>query len=526
MKKIIYKLNIIACALLLLSSCNNMDDYFLNPDQSVNTRIEYLWTKGLVNSNFRMNSSLFFTLNYERIAYWTDLNCYSAADATLLNLTTAGGQVSTSNDVGYWSRYYSSIMPSYIEAERVYNEELSGEEQEDYNVYMYIISISKALETSIATDLFGNMPYSEAFTARSDNQILFPKYDTQQEIYYAILDDLKEAADGLGATVLNDSEVHRSLTVQDLVYGGDIVKWQKLANSLRLRLAMRISDVDAAKATAVISDLADEVLIESNDDNTIFEALGPDGLNGVGEAYNLSNRTHYDFRQYDNNYAPAFFVDEMNRTEDPRLPITYSYAEAAGGYVGYSNDPRQIPATVNRDYVSILDTATFEENLYFPGIAMTASEVHFLKAEAIQRGFMSGDVEGEYNKGVRTSVEFYYWLRNLNPDSQVTAPDAAAVDEFIARTTYTAGDPLEAIWTQKRIHLGISMPMESWSEFRRTDFPKLSRYVMGGTYYQRPVRLLYSTNEALQNEENFAPYQGVTQYDRLWWDVADPEEIN
>ncbi|MFV0507013.1 MAG: SusD/RagB family nutrient-binding outer membrane lipoprotein [Bacteroidales bacterium] len=524
MKKII--LNIVASMMLLMNSCNNMEDYFLNPDKSVETKIEYLWTQGLVNSNFRLNANVAYTINYERIAYWTDLSCFDVSVPALMDLSKPGGNVSTSNDIGYWNRYYKSIMPSYIEAERIYKEELSGAERVDYDVYMNIIKICKALETSIATDLFGDMPYSEAFTARSDDQIIFPKFDTQQSIYYAILADLKTAVNGLADIVLNQSEAQKALPTQDLIYNGDISRWRKFANSLRLRLAIRISDIDATKAKEVINDLAAQELIESNFDNTIFAAEGPDGLNGIGEAYGLSNRTHYDFRQYRDTYAPALFVDEMSRTNDPRLSITYSYANSAEAYVGFSNDPRQVPSNLNTNSISILDTLTFEENIAFPGIAMTASEVHFLKAEAIKLGFMRGDAEDEYKKGVRSSVEFYFWLRNLNTNAQVATPYPADIDAFIIRTGYTDAKALESIWMQKRIHLGISMPFESWSEFRRTDFPKLSRYVQGGTYYRRPVRFLYSTDESVQNSENFESYRNTTQNDRVWWDVVNPQEIN
>lgn len=527
MNKFRYNLRVllILSVVLFFSACNN-EDYFLNPEKSTDTKIEYLWANGLSKSNFRLASNETFILDYERIAYWTDLNCYGGSSVELLDLTTVGGQIGTSRDIQYWNRYYLTIMPSYIEAERVYSDDLSGEEKANYEVYMHIIKVCKALETSIATDFFGDMPYSEAFTARSSNQVFFPKFDAQKDIYYAILADLKTAANGLKGLTLNSSDPHRVLATQDLIYKGDVTKWYKLANSLRLRLAMRISGADEAKAKEVIVDLASHEMIEANADNALFASIEPNTLNGTGESYNGSNRTHYDFRRYGNNYASAFFVDNMKATSDPRLSIIYTLPAEAGDYVGFSNDPRQAPTVINDDNISILDTLTFEKNTAFPGISMTASEVHFLKAEAIKKGYMSGNAETSFNAGVKTSVEFYYYLRNLNTAAAVTAPTATEVDNFIAGIGYADASALETIWTQKRIHLGRIVPFEAWSDFRRTDFPKLTKFVDAGTTYARPVRLLYNTSEESLNEGNQSAYKDVKQTDRVWWDTTAPVEID
>src|SRR5207237_3265742 len=129
---------------------------------------------------------------------------------------------------------------------------LPQEQQASYEVYLHLGKIVNAFTTARTTDLWGDIPYSEAFTARqTTGRNLFPKFDTQESVYDAILKDLKDASDALrGLTV-----VHPALATQDLLLKGDVTGWRRFANSLRLRLAMRLSEVAPTKAQPIVQEI-------------------------------------------------------------------------------------------------------------------------------------------------------------------------------------------------------------------------------------------------------------------------------
>ena len=164
----------------------------------------------------------------------------------------------------------------------------------NYDVYLVIGKIVMAYNTANTADLWGDMPYSESWTARSAEQNLFVKFDTQESVYDAILADLKTASDALKSITLNDSPEHQALVTQDILNHGDLMKWQIFANSLRLRLGMRLSEVSAQKASDVVGDVlgGSYPLVESNDQNIIREAALPDGSSDG--AFNRATRERRD----------------------------------------------------------------------------------------------------------------------------------------------------------------------------------------------------------------------------------------
>src|SRR2546430_8374945 len=132
---------------------------------------------------------------------------------------------------------------------RVIYDALPQDQKASYEVYLHLGKIVNAFATARTTDLWGDMPYSEAFTARqTTGRNLFPKFDTQESVYDAILKDLNDASDGLRTLAV----VHPALAKQDLLLKGDVLGWRRFANSVRLRLAMRLSGAAPAEAPAIV----------------------------------------------------------------------------------------------------------------------------------------------------------------------------------------------------------------------------------------------------------------------------------
>ena len=537
MKQTIY--GFILSAMVAFSSCSDkLDEKHDNPDAFTSSEIEYLFTKGALQT-IAIDYVDTYNLTFRRLGVYLQTTARQEGE----NRNTLYQNIT--DDLGRWENYYETRMRTLTEIDKIYAT-LSPEEQKSYQKYFEATKVMKAFNTAIASDFFGNMPYSEAFTARNviyGGAVIFrPKYDTQKDIYYNMLDDLKVAADYF-KTATSDDTFKR----QDIIYAGDCQRWSKFANSLRLRYAMRISNVDPEKAKSVLSELSIDQLITTNDDNAYIKVSGqstaPDAL---WRAMNESHSTGQGFYMY----APELMVNKFKEANDPRLYVLYQPATDDEGKVyedskeilGYPASADKAIALINeyngntekslRETYGCLNSVTFRKNFQFPvGIGMTAAETYLCLAEAAQRGLYSGNAEEFYNKGIALSVQNYY-------DYYKTS-DAEGKDEELARTDvseetlrnwiassaykFDASKALEQIATQKWMHLNFLQIYETWAEYRRTDLPILDDDRLNGALLNKenaPVRVLYPAKEASMNTENYNTQAEFNKIDaRLWWDT-------
>jgi hypothetical protein len=371
--------------------------------------------------------------------------------------------------------------------------------------------------------LWGDIPYSEAFTARQTvGQNLFPKFDTQESVYDAILQDLKDASDSLRTLTV----VHPALRTQDLLLKGDIMGWRRFANSLRLRLAMRLSEVASLKAQAIVQEILGDStaypLVETNTQNIAW-SMDPAW---VYDHNSLGNRCRATNELPQKAYAPKFMLDLMVAANDPRVPIVFDTVfdsdTLTAKYIGLPSSPSAQPATVDSAHFSRLNALMFRKNNRFPGYMVTAAEVAFLKAEAYMRGWASGAAQAAYDEALRLSVEMYYATYNGSDSTvqKLPAPSPAAVDAFSNGPTVVYNGTLERIATQKWIHLGIVQPYEAWAELRRTDYPVLAADSLGGRLLERTVRVVYPSTEITNNSQSYAAVRAKdTPTTRVWWDM-------
>jgi hypothetical protein len=364
------------------------------------------------------------------------------------------------------------------------------------------------------TDYWGDIPYSEALKADQGGP-LKPKYDTQKDIYYGLLKTLADASSSM-KTVSTDP----ALGTADPIYKGDMAKWIKFANSMRARLALRISKADAAKAATELAAAFSAAggVISSNADNAILSWPG-DGVYDNPYSSNFSTR--------DDHRVSKTLLDTMNILGDPRVRI-YAQPTVANPtlYVGLQNGLDNVTVTPFFNTTSRIGTIFYPGTTVYgiygtsagkktPSVIMTAAEVEFIQAEMLERGISgaSGSAKSHYDAGVTASIT--QWGG--------TTADAAA---YLARpgVAYTPGaNGLKQIGLQKWISM-FTQGTEAWSEWRRTGNPATVK--MGPKAYpdvpEIPRRILYPSNEQTVNaamlNEAIARQGANTYLTRIWWD--------
>ena len=375
--------------------------------------------------------------------------------------------------------------------------------------------VLQAWDFSYLTDQWGDVPYSES--TKGDSGIVTPKYDAQKDIYTGFFTTLKAAVGAMAAA----SPAAPGLGNADPIYGGDLAKWRRFANSLHARYALRIVNVDPATADAELrAAFADAggVLL-SNSDNAKLVWPG-DGVSDNPFADNLKQRD-------DARLARTMTSLMIN---DPRIrvygqPVVDSSAYP-GGYGG-------MPAALKQDSANVwYRKASRPGTIFYPGVTsygtfgtsaglatpsylMTYAELLFIRAEAAERGIGGvphGEAAADYNGAIQASM------------AQWGISDASAISAFLAdpNNAYKGGTPgLKQIATQKWIGL-FSDDAQVWAEWRRTCQP--ANVIPGPNTIVPyiPRRYYYSTTEASVNATNLnaaIARQGADNFGtRIYWD--------
>lgn len=518
MKKLIIVL-LFGLSAIFTSCKDEIDSLFLNPDGATEAKVEYLFSAAIIETGAGLrigyNPSGYY-LNLQGLSPWIQLTGNSENDAKMMDLVN--NAIANS-----WNAYNTGFMSKVMEMQLVYDG-LPAEEQANYDVYMNMIKIVQANGTAKMTDMYGDIPYSEAFSSRTTAPNLFPKFDSQQEIYTSMLADLKSASAFLSTFTPNESLVHANLSKQDLLNRGDASKWVKFANSLRLRLAMRISDANPELAKATVNEVANSSLVLSNQDNILVDAESPNGLNTrTGEGGQNFIARAFNDRQ-ERTYAGELMVDMMNAANDPRRAYYFSKT-LSGEYIGVPSSPDKIAVIsqdINADNYSKISLELVLDNLNLPGIAFTSAETHFLLAEAAMKGFIAGDAKVHYDMAMTESVYFYYQMVQLNQTASPVAPNPADITALLSTSSFAYDGTIEQLATQKWIHFGVNQAKEAWADWRRFDYPVLQENIPegGGSALTIPVKVTIPDNEKSFNE---ASYEAVKAKDtpnsKVWWDT-------
>jgi len=403
---------------------------------------------------------------------------------------------------GIWNSFYgylTDIEDMYETADRL---------QE--NNYKAIALVYKSWAYSILTDLYGDVPFSQATKATEGN--FNPAFDQQKDIYAQILQDL-ETANGL-------FDPTRPLTYGgDLVYNANAVsggknagieRWKKFTNSLRLRLLLRISKRDGEvnvqeQIGAILADRVTNPIFTSNADEAIFK------YPGTFPYYNpYFNARQVDWR--DGNYFTKFFLDKLNADNDPRRTVwcTQVVVNGAGVYQGIESGyptTQEYAVGRNSSYSDALRT------LPQLGIMMPYAEVEFILAELALKGFSTGKTPRlHYEAGIAASM--VQWGTAM-PAGFLEQP-GVRYDE-----TAPAEAQLEQIMLQK-YYAYFFVDYQSWFEKRRTGYPVLPRGSGIPAENQFPSRVPYPTYLQSLNPEGLAAAAAAIGGDnsttKVWWE--------
>jgi hypothetical protein len=367
------------------------------------------------------------------------------------------------------------------------------------------------------TDLFGNMPYTEAARNYSES-IFYPVYDTQKDIYDGLIAEIKEAL------LLFDAE--KMPIKGDIIYNGDIAKWKKFGNSLLLRLGMRLSNVDPALAKATIIDALKGEVMSSAADIALIRHIEGQGRteNPLSNAF-ITNK----FIENGSIKIGKTFMDHLKITNDPRIMVYCSLADG-------NNDPavqRGMPngydpgslITVEPDYTDLKIYSNFNTKTILsraaPTIFMSAAESELIQAEAIVRGWIAGDANEHYNAAVTISMkeQVEYGAGGVIAEEKIEA----FLDQNLFAKAQTTEEKLSVIGEEFWVATFMS-GFESYANWRRLGYPELTPTNFAGSSNAGsiPRRLTYPTKEYTVNKKHIE--QAIQQQGpdnlktTLWWD--------
>lgn len=426
-----------------------------------------------------------------------------------------------------YTESYSTVVPLW--------QDLKGKTETQFPEVFALAQILKISAWHKATDMFGPIPYKEA-----GKGLITVPYDSQEEVYKAMFKELSDAIEVL--TKYADNGNSKLLPNADAVYAGDVHKWVVYANSLMLRLAMRVYYADAAlsKKYALQAVNHSYGVMKTKDDEAKMER---------GASLEFKNNLDVLINQYNECRMGSSMLAYLGGYQDPRLPkyfntSTVSQAVTVGTYGKYSGVPTGHDVSSNdafRDSSRPAITSTT------PTYWMRASEVYFLLAEAALHGFaVGGTAESLYEKGIEMSFEENgiassevadYMSSGLKPSAysfHLTNPgvnvDVPAVTQATTEWSGTDEEKLEKIMIQKWIAL-YPNGQEAWSEYRRTGYPKLhstiTNYSNGEVDSEVGIRRMRFPTNKSTSAEDIANLESARKLlrggldkagTRLWWD--------
>jgi hypothetical protein len=475
------KISILVASIFMLTACvDSLDDYNVDTKKATEVPAPTLFSnalKGLIDdittpsvntNNFRLYVQQWSTTTY--------------LDEPRYNLTARTIPQS------FWQAIYRDVIADITESKRIINANTLLAADSKAN-QLAQLEITEVYAWSILVNTFGNIPYTQAMDPTNP----LPAYDDAQTVYYSLLDRLDAALASINTT-------GAGFGAGDLIYKGDMKKWSKFGNSLKLKMALIIADSDPAKAKALVAAAAPNVFT-SNADKAAFSYVStPPNYNPVAQNLNATFSSRQDY------VISSTFADPLNERNDPRRSI-YFTPTAAGTYVGGNYGFLNTYSAFSHPGTRIIDP-TLE------GLYMDYSEVEFDLAEAVERDFITGDAAEHYNKAVTASIT--YW--------GLSAADAATYLAQPSVAYATAGaNYKEKIGIQKWIAL-YNRGYEAWVEWRRLDYPKLSPPTGGNAPagLAIPVRLIYPINEQTLNPASRAAAATAIGGDlattKLWWD--------
>ncbi|MFT6203660.1 MAG: hypothetical protein ACJAZY_000862 [Spirosomataceae bacterium] len=486
MKKI-YKISLIALIIFAGGFSNSCTDGFdeLNTDPNNPTNIspQYLLPFAIEKSVDRYwgGRVRFERLNIDGAMLWMQ---YLARNIYSNEGDSYGITPTFYNNT--WESFYNDGLVNF---DRIVKQAGPNGSQPNTN-YEGTALVMKAWVYSLLTDLYGPIPYTTGLKGTTEEPVYTPSYDSMETIYAGLLNDLKLANEKLkvgGPTISGD-----------ILYNGDIMKWKKFANSLRLRLANRQAAKKPAESKAIMAEIMGNpttfpVFTSNADDAALNHTATLPSNNEWHQVMIQDGRTDWSLSKT--------FVDFMKKYDDPRLGVI---GRANGG--SFEGVPNGLPDAIATTYLSsaaVLSSRFTDASA--PSVIMTYSELQFILAEAAADGDIPGDATTFFKKGVEASYNKY----------------GVSVPAGFYETIGTVNK--EKIMEQKWVAL-FGQGVEAWTEYRRTGFPKMPAKDPRASFENNgilPTRLPYPTTEYSLNktelEKGVTMVGGDNMQAKLWW---------
>lgn len=481
MKKYI-KLCVITWGLLVMSSCqDNFLDVNEDPNNPSEATTELVLPAGQMSAAFVMGDQ-FMILGSLWSQQWTQsvgANQYASIDNYNIS--------ETSYDRAYSELYAGSLNDLNFVSK-------TAETNEDWN-YFLISEVMTAYVYEVLVDFYDKIPYSEALEGVDKTR---PAFDDGEAIY----DDLITRIDNALSKDLSAS-TSREVGSEDLVFGGDMDQWIRFANTLKLKMYLRQTEVNASKAQSGVEALFNSGAEFLDSDAEI--ATFSDVQTFRNPFYATQVSSDGNGRGYVDIAASATLLNYLANNNDPRLEEIYNKPVNGGDYVGLDQGDFN-----NQNFTTAKDLSQPNISPTQPVVFLSKAESKFLQAEAVLRYGVSGDDQALYEAGIDASL------------NKLLGSADAGEDLYGAGGPYAYDHTLESIITQKWISFANYEGTEGYFEYLRTGFPDFfttpPNNVTGGVY---PKRLPYPSSEQNNNGDNLSAIGGQKQViERVWWDPS------
>lgn len=508
MKKIVY-ISLIVSLLFQVSCVKDLAELNIDPNNSTEVQPELLF-------KFSIKRGMGDYLTSSHLEY-TGIQQWMMYMATRGGVEPGNEYPSPAGGDGFWNSSYIDAMNN---AQVIIRNAEGNPEMDNLKAAAVIW---KTFHMQRITDLWGDVPYSGALNGNPELEF-YPSYDLQEDIYTIMLNDLELAVN------LFDASKDFYSADTDLLFEGDMDGWIRFANSLRLRMAIRISVVDPELARTVIDEIKDLPMIASNDQIADFQ------YNSVYNKplFEAGSIRYGEGAQYMN--PSKFLADILVENEDPRISFilnkttlseTFPFVDEYRGVpnlLAYNSeewDNYNLDADLGDPLgqwgdVSRIGDWYLNNDRPFP--LTSYAELCYLKAEAVLGGFLNGDAQDYYEEGIRSHMEY------INDYSGEYLPiGELEMNNYIN----TMGEvDLEKIITQKWLLFVYENVFEAYADYRRTGFPQLLDYYEETIDIDAfPKRLRYPYSEYTLNRDNYfnaIEVQGPdTDQTHIWWDIVN-----
>ncbi len=557
----VYKLLIIGLLLSYIGACTDkFEEFNLDPSAITGDNVEakYFITKAQVNL-LAPNRYPYWRAQLIHADRYAGQFCFGFNGswwADNLGYTYSGGYTNAAWD--YFEGYTGTLV-TYLQ--------ITGEGGDRENDLAHAVGlVMRSLYFMYFTDTFGEIPYSETGSL----EVLLPKFDTQRDIYEGMISDLSSAITTIGSATVT-GELNEDLSDNDLFFGGDLQKWKALANTLRLRLALRANGaVGDDFSTGAISEAMSGPFLEDFEDNAL---LPKDNVINQWNSAAYGDVWH-NFGGYGSKWTVSkYVINALQDNADPRLSkyakpapggeitiphpesddaalyakrrdfILANLDEAGAVYTTSTNGNGETVVTMDADTYYIGQPPRLNGEMYdynrrefysmpadyivapknqslpiSPEIVVTSADAYFMQAEAIVKGLATGDANVLYRKGLEQAMLLW----------EVDAADIATFLATSPAANLTGVNDEEMIVVQRWL-VNYTEGFEAWSIVRDTGYPaELAAgvddpdiYGMGDLNGKYPQRMRYGTNAYTTNEENLMEAldrQGPDlQATELWW---------